>query len=121
MAQPVLEGVQKAFGFIPNLMATMANSPEMLKGYLALDAEWDKTSFTPQERNLALLAASLENQCGYCTAAPPGRCATADDRNWANKGPGDDRLRGAHQDGKGGSQGNLLLQRHESDIHERQG
>ena len=68
-SKPTLEGVQKAFGFIPNLMATFANSPAMLKGYLALDAEWSKTSFTPQERTLALLAASLENECGYCIAA----------------------------------------------------
>ena len=68
-SQPIMEGIQKGFGFIPNLMATMANSPEMLKGYLALDAEWDKTSFTSQERNFALLAASVENECGYCTAA----------------------------------------------------
>ena len=68
-SKPILEGVQKAFGFIPNLMAVFANSPEMLKGYLALEAEWNKTSFTPQERTLALLAASLENECGYCIAA----------------------------------------------------
>ena len=68
-SKPVLEGVQKAFGFIPNLMGVFANSPEMLKGYLALDAEWSKTSFTPQERTFALLAASLENECGYCIAA----------------------------------------------------
>ena len=68
-AQPVLEGIQKGFGFIPNLMATFSHSPEVLTGYLALDAAWDKTSFTAQERNFVLLAASLENGCGYCTAA----------------------------------------------------
>ena len=68
-SKPTLEGVQKAFGFIPNLMGVFANSPEMLKGYMALDAEWSKTSFTPQERTFALLAASLENECGYCIAA----------------------------------------------------
>lgn len=68
-SKPVLEGIQKGFGFIPNLMATFANSPEMLRGYLALDAEWEKTSFTPQERNLVLLTASLENDCSYCIAA----------------------------------------------------
>jgi hypothetical protein len=37
-SKSTLEGVQKAFGFIPNLMGVFANSPEMLKGYLALDA-----------------------------------------------------------------------------------
>ena len=66
-SKPTLEGVQKTFGFIPNLMGVFANSPEMLKGYPALDAEWSKTSFTPQERTFALLAASLENECGYCS------------------------------------------------------
>jgi hypothetical protein len=37
-SKPVLERVKKDFGFIPNLMATFANSPAVLKGYLALDA-----------------------------------------------------------------------------------
>ena len=37
-SKQVLEGIQKAFGFIPNLMATFANSPAVLKGYLALEA-----------------------------------------------------------------------------------
>ena len=30
-------------------MATLANSPAVLKGYLALEAEWDKSGFTAQE------------------------------------------------------------------------
>lgn len=68
-SQPVLEGIKKSFGFIPNLMATFANSPAVLKGYLALDAEWEQSAFTPAERQLVLLTASVENECGYCTAA----------------------------------------------------
>ena len=68
-SKPVLEGIQKGFGFIPNLMATFANSPEVLKGYLALDAEWEKTAFTPPERQIVLITASLENGCSYCLAA----------------------------------------------------
>jgi AhpD family alkylhydroperoxidase len=68
-SRPVLENIQKGFGFIPNLMATFANSPAVLKGYLALDAEWEHTAFTPAERQLVLLTASLENDCDYCTAA----------------------------------------------------
>jgi uncharacterized peroxidase-related enzyme len=68
-SQPVLEGIKNGFGFIPNLMATFANSPAVLKGYLALDAEWEQSAFTPAERQLVLLTASVENECGYCTAA----------------------------------------------------
>lgn len=68
-SKPVLENIQKSFGFIPNLMAIFANNPTVLEGYLALDAFYEKGSFTPRERQLILLAASVENHCNYCAAA----------------------------------------------------
>jgi uncharacterized peroxidase-related enzyme len=68
-SKPILKTIQKSFGFIPNLMAIFANSPTVLQGYLALDAVYEKGSFTPRERQLILLAASVENHCNYCTAA----------------------------------------------------
>jgi uncharacterized peroxidase-related enzyme len=68
-SRAILQNVNKAFGFIPNLMATFANNPSVLEGYLALDGVFEKGSFTPVERQLILLAASVENKCDYCTAA----------------------------------------------------
>jgi uncharacterized peroxidase-related enzyme len=68
-SRPILQNINKAFGFIPNLMATFANNPSVLQGYLALDGAFEKGSFTPVERQFILLAASVENKCGYCTAA----------------------------------------------------
>lgn len=68
-SKPVLENIQKAFGFIPNLMATFANSPAVLQGYLAMDGVFEKGTFTPVERQAILLAASEENSCAYCSAA----------------------------------------------------
>jgi AhpD family alkylhydroperoxidase len=68
-SKPILQNVGKAFGFIPNLMATFANNPSVLEGYLALDDVFEKGSFTPVERQLILLSASVENNCDYCTAA----------------------------------------------------
>jgi AhpD family alkylhydroperoxidase len=56
-------------GSIPNLMATLANSPAALEGYRALETVWENGSFAPRERQLILLAASVENHCSYCTAA----------------------------------------------------
>jgi AhpD family alkylhydroperoxidase len=50
-------------------MATFANNPVVLQGYLTLDAAYEKGSFTPRERQLILLAASVENNCDYCAAA----------------------------------------------------
>tara|TARA_B110000483_G_scaffold143323_1_gene171188 strand:+ start:1038 stop:1235 length:198 start_codon:yes stop_codon:yes gene_type:complete len=50
-------------------MGTLANAPAVLDGYVAIAGQFDKTSFTPRERQLILLTASVENDCNYCTAA----------------------------------------------------
>jgi AhpD family alkylhydroperoxidase len=68
-SKPALEKIQKTYGFIPNLMATFANSPAVLLGYLAMDGVFEKGTFSPVERQLILLAASEENKCNYCSAA----------------------------------------------------
>jgi len=65
-SRPALEKIQESLGYIPNLMAIFANNPTVLQGYLALDAVFEKGSFTPRERQIILLAASLENHCNYC-------------------------------------------------------
>jgi len=68
-SRPVLEAVRKAFGFVPNLFATLANSPTTLQGYTTLEGIWEKGTLTSVERQLVLLTASTENRCGYCSAA----------------------------------------------------
>ena len=66
---PVLEHVERVFGFVPNLMGTLANAPAAAKGYHALIVEFTKSSFTSQEQQLVLLATSVENKGQYCTLA----------------------------------------------------
>ena len=68
-SKPLLEEIRKSQGFISNLMAVFANSPSVLEGYRALEAVWEDGSFPPRERQLILLAASVENHCKYCIAA----------------------------------------------------
>lgn len=68
-SRPLLEGVQKAYGFIPNLIATMAHAPATLKSYLDLDRNFSSSSFSANEQQLVLLAVSLVNDCRYCIAA----------------------------------------------------
>ena len=68
-SKPVLEKIKIANGFIPNLMAIFANNPAVLRGYVALDGAFEGGSFRPREQQLILLAASVENNCGYCSAA----------------------------------------------------
>jgi uncharacterized peroxidase-related enzyme len=66
---PVLEHVEKIFGFVPNLMGTLANSPAAAKGYHALISEFVNCSLTPQEQQVVLLVVSVENRGSYCTGA----------------------------------------------------
>jgi uncharacterized peroxidase-related enzyme len=68
-SKPILENIKKGFGFIPNLMATFAESPVVLEGYMTLDTIWNKGTLSPSERQLILLTASVENNCDYCKAA----------------------------------------------------
>ncbi|WP_127477938.1 carboxymuconolactone decarboxylase family protein [Sulfurivermis fontis] len=69
-AQPLLEAASQAFGFVPNLIAIMASSPALTEAYLALSAIFEqKTSLTPTERQVVLLAVSRYHACRYCVAA----------------------------------------------------
>lgn len=45
-AREALEGVQKQFGFVPNLMGVMAEAPSTLKAYLNLMQFLGETSFS---------------------------------------------------------------------------
>ena len=64
----LLNGVQKAWGFVPNLHRVLAESPAALEAYSALWGIAEKTRFTPVERNVAYLAIIYENECVYCMA-----------------------------------------------------
>lgn len=64
----ILDGVQKAWSFVPNLHRILAESPAALEAYTILWGIAEKTGFTPQERNIAYLAIIYENECTYCMA-----------------------------------------------------
>jgi len=64
----ILNGVQKAWGFVPNLHRVLAESPAALEAYNTLWGIAEKAGFTAQERNIAFLAIIYENECTYCMA-----------------------------------------------------
>ena len=64
----ILDGVQKSWGFVPNLHRVLAESPAALEAYSILWGIAEKTGFTPQERNVVYLAIIYENECTYCMA-----------------------------------------------------
>lgn len=68
-SKPILRNIKEAFGFVPNLSAVFAESPAISEGYGALAAIFDKTDFTPTERQIILMTNNRLNGCTYCMAA----------------------------------------------------
>jgi uncharacterized peroxidase-related enzyme len=66
--QPVLDGLHKQLGFIPNLSLVMAQSPNSFNGFIGLQKSLSKT-LDPKLRARISLAVSEVNQCQYCLTA----------------------------------------------------
>jgi uncharacterized peroxidase-related enzyme len=64
----ILTGVEKAWGFVPNLHRALAESPAALEAYSTLWTIAEKTRFSAIERNVAYLSIIFENECRYCMA-----------------------------------------------------
>ena len=71
-SRAILDGVRKAWGFVPNLHKVLAESPAALEAYSSLWGTFEKTSLSPVERNVAYLAIIYENECEYCMAGHTG-------------------------------------------------
>jgi len=66
-SKPLLEATKQAWGFVPNLHATLAESPVALEAYERLFGLVGKSSLSPIEQQVALLAVSVLHGCEYCT------------------------------------------------------
>jgi uncharacterized peroxidase-related enzyme len=64
--RPIFEGIEKKGGEVPNVLRAMAHSPEMLEGFLAINATLPKTRLDGKLRELAYIKASQLNSCDYC-------------------------------------------------------
>ena len=67
-SKETLNNALKQNGFIPNLYAIMAESPEVLKAYRQMADLFDATSLSPVEKNIVWLTVSYNNSCHYCMA-----------------------------------------------------
>lgn len=68
-SKPVLDSVQKAYGFIPNLPAIFAESPTAVEAYATLSGIFGKSEFSPTEQQIILMTNNRLNGCEYCMAA----------------------------------------------------
>ncbi len=74
----VIDDAKQAFGFVPNLIAHMAEAPALARGYLALSELVGETSFSPTERHVVWFTINAEHDCRYCMAAHTGIAKSED-------------------------------------------
>jgi AhpD family alkylhydroperoxidase len=67
-SQPLLVQLQETFGLIPNIAGAMANSPELLKGFLGLFQQVHSGTFTEAEIQTLLLTNAVTNSCDWAVA-----------------------------------------------------
>jgi uncharacterized peroxidase-related enzyme len=68
-AAALLTQVQKTLGSVPNMTKAMANSPALLKGYLALSAALSGGVIPAAVRERLAIATAEYNRCEYCLSA----------------------------------------------------
>lgn len=67
-AKPRVEAVQKANGFIPNLIGVLANSPQALEFYQEVGKLNSKNSLDAKEVEVVQITAAAHNGCDFCVA-----------------------------------------------------
>lgn len=70
-SREALAKIAQRYGFVPNLAGAFATSPGALAGLDAALETFDAPAMTlgAVERQVVLLAVSVQNRCEYCTAA----------------------------------------------------
>ena len=68
-SRPLLEGVKKQLGVVPNMFRLVSNSPAALASYLGLSAALNKGTLPAATRERIALAVAEINGCSYCLSA----------------------------------------------------
>ncbi len=63
-----IEAVEKANGFVPNLIGVLANAPTALEMYQEVGKINARTSLSPAEIEVIQITAAKINECAFCVA-----------------------------------------------------
>ncbi|MET7861677.1 carboxymuconolactone decarboxylase family protein [Micromonospora taraxaci] len=72
-ARRTIEGVQNRFGWLPTPVALMAESPQLLAGFLAANAGFEQTDLSPLDREVVILTVAATHECHFCVALHTGK------------------------------------------------
>ncbi|MGC4768135.1 carboxymuconolactone decarboxylase family protein [Micromonospora sp. DT44] len=72
-ARRAIEGVRGRFGWLPAPVALMADSPQLLNGFLAASAGFEQTALTPLQQEVVVLTVATSYECHVCVALHTGK------------------------------------------------
>lgn len=67
-SRPGLQGLKQAIGFLPNVAATMAESPALLNAFISSFGSFHGSGFDDREKQAILLANAVAINCGWTVA-----------------------------------------------------
>jgi AhpD family alkylhydroperoxidase len=67
-SRPALQGLERAVGVIPNLAATMAESPTLLSAFVGAFGTFHGGTFTGGQKQVLLLSNAVANTCPWAVA-----------------------------------------------------
>lgn len=67
-ARPAMAATAKKFGHVPAAVARLATSPELLNGFLKLNAIFESTTLPALDREVLVMTVATRNGCHLCVA-----------------------------------------------------
>ncbi|MVO86145.1 carboxymuconolactone decarboxylase family protein [Streptomyces sp. p1417] len=65
-SRAAMEGATRAFGALPDAVARLAASPELLTGFLELSRKFERTTLDPLARETVVMTVAVRNDCHVC-------------------------------------------------------
>ncbi|MEU8957363.1 carboxymuconolactone decarboxylase family protein [Streptomyces sp. NPDC048518] len=62
-----------AFGKVPDAVARLAGSPELLNGFLELSAAFEGSTLDPLAREVVIMTVAVRNECHVCVSLHTGK------------------------------------------------
>jgi AhpD family alkylhydroperoxidase len=72
-SRAAMERTAAAFGKTPSAVARLAESPELLNGFLELSASFERTTLDPVAREVVVMTVAVRNECHICVAMHTGK------------------------------------------------
>ena len=77
-SRPLIERTVAHLGHLPDAVARLAESPEMLDGFLQANARFEASTLDPLAREVVVLVVATRNGCRLCVAMHTGRLRELD-------------------------------------------